>query len=117
MYHKPKTRAHKKKKRFLGRAATETQIGEENLKKQRVRGANIKNRRITAEKANVFLDGSYVLCNISNVGENPASRDLTRRNIITKGAVLEVEDPKGKNIKARVTSRPGQDGCINAIKV
>ncbi len=43
---------------------------------------------------------------------NPASKDLTRRGVITKGAILETELGQ-----VRVTSRPGQDGVVNAVLV
>ena len=46
------------------------------------------------------------------VVENPANRHFVRRNIMTKGTVIETE--KGK---ARITSRPGQDGTINAVLI
>jgi len=117
MYHKPKTRAHKKKKRFIGRVPTETQIDEDIVKKQRVRGGSVKNKLVKAKTANVLVNGAHMKCEITKVDDNPSSRDLTRRNIITKGAVLEVKTAEGKAIKAKVTSRPGQDGCINATKV
>ena len=116
MYHKIKTRAHKKKKRFMGSHATDTQIGEQTIKNSKVRGGGIKSKVIKAKVANVLVDGKHVKCEISKVDKNPASRDLTRRNIITKGAVLEVKTPKGDTILAKVTSRPGQDGTVNAMK-
>ena len=43
---------------------------------------------------------------------NPANVDYQRRGVITKGAIVETEIGQ-----ARVTSRPGQDGVINAILV
>ncbi|MDO8646821.1 MAG: 30S ribosomal protein S8e [Candidatus Diapherotrites archaeon] len=51
---------------------------------------------------------------IANVVENSANREYARRNILTKGAIIEVK--KGsETVKARVTSRPGQSGVINAV--
>jgi len=44
------------------------------------------------------------------VVRNPANVDYQRRGVITKGAIVETELGQ-----ARVTSRPGQDGVINAI--
>jgi small subunit ribosomal protein S8e len=42
--------------------------------------------------------------------ENQANIHYVRRNIINKGAIIET------NLgKARVTSRPGQTGTINAV--
>lgn len=47
---------------------------------------------------------------ILSVKENPANPHYVRRNIITKGAIIETEAGL-----ARVTSRPGQDGIIQAV--
>ena len=43
---------------------------------------------------------------------NPANVDYQRRGVITRGAIVETELGQ-----ARVTSRPGQDGVLNAILV
>jgi small subunit ribosomal protein S8e len=43
------------------------------------------------------------------VKSNPANPFFARRNITTKGAVVETEIGD-----AVVTSRPGQDGLVNA---
>lgn len=48
------------------------------------------------------------------VHENKANRLYVRRNIITKGTTIEVEGNGSKHY-AQVTSRPGQDGVVNAI--
>jgi small subunit ribosomal protein S8e len=49
---------------------------------------------------------------ILRVVRNPANVDYNRRGVITKGA--EIETTLGL---ARVTSRPGNDGVINAVLV
>ncbi len=49
------------------------------------------------------------------VHENAANRLYVRRNIITKGTLIEVEGSAGNKHYARVTSRPGQDGSVNAV--
>ena len=49
---------------------------------------------------------------VRRVIRNPANVDYDRRGVITKGAIIET--PKGL---ARVTSRPGQHGVINAILI
>jgi small subunit ribosomal protein S8e len=46
---------------------------------------------------------------IIRVIKNPANVDYDRRGVITKGTIIET--PLGT---ARVTSRPGQDGIVNA---
>jgi small subunit ribosomal protein S8e len=117
MYHRIPTRANKKKSRFCGSPAVETQLGADVRKTVRVRGGGVKVKLVKAKSANVLVGGKYVKCEVTWVADNPASRDLTRRNIITKGAVIDVKGPDGAAFKAKVISRPGQDGVLNAIKV
>ena len=62
----------------------------------------------------MVLDGKPVKCEVTCLEENAANKDYTRRNIITKGAVLSAKTPDGKDVKVKVTSRPGQDGVLNA---
>ncbi len=52
---------------------------------------------------------------ILNIVENNSNRQYARRNILTKGAVIEI-DLNGKK-HAKVTSRPGQDGSLNAVLI
>ena len=44
--------------------------------------------------------------------ENPANIHYVRRNIITRGAVVDTSAGK-----ARVTSRPGQTGALSGVLV
>lgn len=101
-----------KKLHNLGRLPTLTKLGTHKVKKLRVRGANEKVRVLVAEFANVLnpKDKAYQKAKIKTVTENRANRHYMRRNIITKGSVIDTELGK-----ARVTSRPGQDGTVNAI--
>ena len=64
--------------------------------------------------ANVFDPGTKksFKVEIKTVLENPADSHFVRRNVITKGAVIDTE--KGK---AKVTSRPSQDGTVNAVLI
>ena len=104
--------ARKKKQFELGREPTLTVIGEKRLKKIRVMGGDTKYLLLAADTANV-VDPKTNKCfksKITNVVENPANRNYIRRNILTKGTVIETE--KGK---AKVMSRPGQEGTINAV--
>jgi small subunit ribosomal protein S8e len=102
----------KKKKHELGNEFTETQVGESAIKTVDARGNTTKLRAITAETASVAVDGETVAADIENVAENPANPNYARRNIITKGAVLETSEGR-----VRVTSRPGQDGQVNGVLV
>ncbi|NOZ76700.1 MAG: 30S ribosomal protein S8e [Euryarchaeota archaeon] len=101
-----------KRKFEMGREQTETGLGERRAKKIRVRGGNYKVRLFTAEYANVFDPETKEAkkVKIHGVAGNPANLHFVRRNIITKGAVIDTELGH-----ARVTSRPGQDGNINAV--
>ncbi len=49
---------------------------------------------------------------IMKFDSNPVSKDLNRRKIITKGAVVETKLGKDK-----VTSRPGQHGVLNGLLI
>ena len=110
-----KLKKRKKRKYELGSEATGTKIGEPKLRKVRVLGGSIKQKLVSTGYANVVTGNQPVRCEITELVENPANKDFTRRKIITKGAILRVKLPDGKEIEARVTSRPGQDGVVNAI--
>lgn len=103
-----------KRKSQLGRDPAETRVAEKNLRKIRTRGGNEKLRLATGNKINLINPGSNKanVVDILGVIENKADPNYVRRNIITKGAV--VETPEGK---AKVTSRPGQDGVINGTLI
>ena len=115
MYHGKITKAKKKRKYAIGRNASETTVGETKIKCLRTKGGGSKLKMISTENANVVFDGKSMICKIVDLAENPANKDFTRRRIITKGAILTVKTPEGNEIKAKVTSRPGQDGVLNAI--
>lgn len=104
---------HRGKKKFeIGREKQETTIGKPRFKKARTRGGNQKIRLLRAQKVNV-IDPTINTCKsvrITSVLENPANPHFVRRNVITKGAIIHTEIGK-----ARVTSRPGQHGIINAV--
>ena len=57
-------------------------------------------------------ENKNVTAKIERVIGNPANRHFIRRNILTKGTIIKTD--KGK---AKITSRPGQDGVINAVKI
>ncbi|MCD6488714.1 MAG: 30S ribosomal protein S8e [Desulfurococcales archaeon] len=111
-----KKRAHRKKRKYeLGRVPTWTRIGEKDLRKGiRIRGGNIKIRLKKAAYANIVIKskGEVRKAKIIGVEKTPSNPELARRGIITKGAIIRTEIGL-----ARVTSRPGQDGVINAVLI
>ncbi|MFB6308728.1 MAG: 30S ribosomal protein S8e [Haloarculaceae archaeon] len=104
--------ARNRRKHELGNVPTETQVGEPKLKTVDARGNSEKTRAVTTNVASVAIDGEVVEAEIENVAENPANPNYARRNIITRGAIIDTSEGK-----ARVTSRPGQDGQVNAVLV
>jgi small subunit ribosomal protein S8e len=103
---------HKKKKHELGTESTETQVGEPKLKVVDSRGNTQKIRAVTTDIASVADGATTHEATIENVVENPSNPNYARRNIITKGAIIDTTEGQ-----ARVTSRPGQDGQVNAVVV
>ena len=82
-----------------------------NLRKIRTRGGNEKHRLAGDNVINlVDAEGKAQTAEIFGVIENAANPNYVRRNIITKGAVVDTAAGK-----AKVTSRPGQDGVINGV--
>lgn len=100
----------KKRKHQLGRSPTETRVGDTKLKTIDVQGGETKVRAISVDTANVATGDGVVSSTIETVVENGANPNYVRRNIITKGAIIETDDGR-----ARVTSRPGQVGQVSAV--
>jgi len=93
-----------------GKEFTGTSIGDKKLKKRRTRGGKKKTSARSLGKINVVDKEKKEIktAKILGVMKNPANPHFVRRNIITKGAVLETDIGVVK-----VTSRPGQDGVLN----
>jgi len=102
-----------RRKHEIGNEPTETRLDDRKLKFVDARGNTEKIRALTTDVANVADDGETVEAEIADVVENDANPNYVRRNIITKGAIIETADGD----EARVTSRPGQTGQINAVKL
>ena len=107
--------AIKKKKRDLARPAAQTLLDREGrIRKKiiRTRGGNRKIRLQVGSFANLSYDDGKKTekVEIEDVVDNSANRDFARRKIITKGAIIRT-----KRGDARVTSRPGQFGTVDAV--
>ncbi|MDO8537861.1 MAG: 30S ribosomal protein S8e [archaeon] len=104
---------------FRGNDPTNTIASKtEQKKKVRVRGRTHKHRMqkashalITDQKAKKTFKAEI----LSEVA-NEANKQFVRRNVLTKGGVIKATH-SGKEIFAKITSRPGQTGIVQAILV
>jgi small subunit ribosomal protein S8e len=110
-----KKRAYRTKRNFEhGSFPIETLLGETKRKIARGRGGNTKSKILREKYACVTgpKSGKTEKVEIVRVVRNPANIDYNRRGVITKGAIIETSLGS-----ARVTSRPGQNGIINAVLI
>jgi small subunit ribosomal protein S8e len=108
-------RAYRVKRNYeKGGFPAETTLGETKRRNSRGYGGNIKTRLLNDKYACVTdpKSGKTEKTEILRVVKNKANVDYNRRGVITKGA--EIETNLGV---ARVTSRPGGDGVINAVLI
>ena len=98
----------------IDRYPNEAIIGSNLKVTRRVRGDNTKTALKTVEFVNVsnFEEKKTVKSKIIRVIKNAANKDYERRGVITKGTIIETELGM-----ARVVSRPGQVGLINAVQL
>ena len=118
--HRPKRKASSgrykaaRKKRLYerGSRATLTGLGERKLRMVRTKGGSRKVRLQATNLANVYdaKAKKHKVVKIRTIVSTPANINLARRNIMTRGTIIDTEAGQ-----ARVTSRPGQDGAVNAI--
>jgi small subunit ribosomal protein S8e len=110
-----KKRSYRSKKKYeAGGFPAETILGEPKRKTTRGMGGNGKIKALTDKFASVTdpKSGKAEKAEIVRVVKNGANVDYNRRGVITKGA--EIETTLGL---AKVTSRPGSDGVINAVLI
>ncbi len=107
-------RHYRKKRKFeLGTDFHPAVIATHKNKTMRGRGGNYKTKVMSTEHANLSMpDGKVYRVKIQTVLENPANPNYVQRNILTKGAIIST--PRGK---AKITSKPGKDGVINAVAI
>jgi small subunit ribosomal protein S8e len=101
-----------KRKSEMGREFIEVRLAPTRLEHLRTSGGGEKLRLLSSDVANVTdpKTGKTTKTKILSVLENPADRHFVRRNVLTKGALIETELGR-----ARVTGRPGQHGSVNAV--
>ncbi len=104
----------KKKKFELGRDPTSSKLGKRKTKLIRTMSGKRKEITMYSDKVNIINPKTKKskIVKIKNVIENSANRHFVRRNILTKGTIVETEIGK-----AKISSRPGQEGSLNAILI
>jgi len=101
----------KKRKHERGGEINLVSIGESQTMNRRTRGGNVKSASLRTQYANVADNtGKVRRLEILRVVRNPSNRDYDRRGVITRGAIIETSEGQ-----ARVTSKPGQSGVVNAV--
>lgn len=107
-YHKlRKQRLHERKNQERLVVLSETK-----RKQLRTTGGNIKTTLLRANEANVVINGKTQKAKITNVIETPQNRFFARQNRLIKSAIIETSAGK-----ARITNRPSQEGCVNAVLI
>ncbi|WEL23675.1 30S ribosomal protein S8e [Candidatus Nanohalovita haloferacivicina] len=108
-----KTRRYRKSRKYdLGSEFSEPEVGDQRIRVIRTRGGNNKSRVKRSETVNLAVDGEVKKAEIEQVLENPANPNFVRRSLLTKGTIVDTSEGK-----AKITSRPGQNGVVNAVPV
>jgi len=108
-------KAYRKRRKYeAGRFPVETQLGEPERKLERTKGGGLKVKLVSDQWVNLSdpKTGKTERVRILSVVKNPANVDWDRRGIITKGTIVRTE--RGL---AKIISRPGQNGVLNAIPI
>jgi small subunit ribosomal protein S8e len=107
-------RNKKKSRRERGSDFLEVRIGKRKVAASRGLGGNPKLKTLYVSEANVLnpKTGRYERTKIISVEKNPANQHYARRDTVTRGAVVKTESGL-----VRVTSRPSQNGVVNAVLV
>ena len=103
-----------KRRAEIGSGPADTHIGENRIRIVRTYGGNSKVRALRSMYATVSSKktGKSQKVKIEKVERNDANPNYVRRNLLTKGAIINTEIGS-----ARIVSRPGQNGVINAILI
>ena len=103
-----------KRKSEIGREAAEPHLDETRRKNVDTLGGNRKVRLLRCNMANVTdpSNNSTRQVSIETVVDNNSNKHYVRRNILSRGGIVRTEMGN-----ARITSRPGQDGVVNAVLI
>jgi len=101
------------KRRYrAGNKPSLTVVGETKHRIGRTQGGATKKGLLSVEIVNLYdpKTKKHIKAKLKNVKESASNRNFVRRNIMTKGTVIETD--KGVAV---ITNRPGQEASINAI--
>jgi small subunit ribosomal protein S8e len=109
-----KSRYRGKRKYELGGPFTASTLGKDSIvRRDTGRGGTVKLRVVKASHVNVVgQSGKVVKTPIQAIERTPANVEYARRGIITKGAIVRVEQGL-----VRITSRPGRHGVLNGALI
>ena len=102
-----------KRKYELGRFSVLPSLSESDVRKKiRARGGAFKVKLVKVSYANINIPSKGITqrVKILKVISSPSNRDYDRKKIISRGTIIGTQLGK-----AKVVSRPGQDGVLNAI--
>jgi small subunit ribosomal protein S8e len=108
-------RDYRKKRHYnMGDSPSSTGIGEKKVRVKRERSGSLKFSLLNANTINAYNPKTkkYAIAKVKTIVENKANRHFVRRNIMTKGAIVETDLGKVK-----VTSRPGQTNSVNGTLI
>ena len=106
-------KSYRKKRIYeLARSPTSTKIGKTKTKVKQIKGGKKKTSLLNSDTVNLRSKNKNLKAKILTVKESPANRHFIRRNILTKGTIIETD--KGL---AKITNRPGQEGTVNAVLI
>jgi len=107
-YHKER----KKKLHERTRQEKHVVLGKTKRKQIRTRGGNKKTVLLSTNKVNIKIKDKIQKAEIKNVIETPQNVFLARQNRLMKGTIIETSLGK-----AKITNRPTQEGCVNAVLI
>lgn len=87
-------------------------LGETKRKMLRTRGGNTKTILLKTNIMNLNIKGKVQKAEIKNVEETPQNKFFARQNRLMKGVIVDTSLGK-----ARITNRPSQEGCVNAVLI
>ena len=107
-------RSHSKRRYELGREPSFTKVGDTERRTIRTMDGNRKLLLLKEQYANIYNpeDKTTKKLKILTVKENNADPHYVQRNIMNRGTIISTDEGN-----ARITSRPGQDGIVNAVLV